>query len=377
MPKISKNFLKCCRCSKTESNWWYKDYDDKGKWTGKRICYVCKLEIEREKNRKAKDDNERLKNKKCVKCGSIETYINPEGYDLWARFYDNVGKWDGKSYLCNLCSQRVKQELVSREIKRIKEKRLIERKCVLCECAKTIRWYKYYEDKKWLGRYLCKKCYMKNYNAEYNCHNNIKKSLRNCRICDIDLSKFETFTENEKGRIGEDIVAETLNLENQNIISDNYTAPFDLVDSHGIRFQIKISTFDNVNRNWDFTIGYEHKFDILIILCMDKERPWKDVKRVYVIPEKCNELYGKRYISIFEGIESKWERYRVDEEPYNDAYHRLILEKYSVLIKIEKEGDINKGEKEGDINDGNERGVKKEIQIEDSSEGNYWGWENL
>lgn len=57
------------------------------------------------------------------------------------------------------------------------------------------------------------------------------------------------------------------------------------------------------------------------------EKPWKNVKRVYVIPEDSSELYGKIYISIYDkpSRESKWEKFRVDEKPYNDTYHKMDM----------------------------------------------------
>jgi hypothetical protein len=41
----------------------------------------------------------------------------------------------------------------------------------------------------------------------------------------------------------------------------------------------------------------------------------------------CNELYGKRYISIYKNPsrESKWDNFRVDEKPYNDTYHKMDM----------------------------------------------------
>lgn len=59
---------------------------------------------------------------------------------------------------------------------------------------------------------------------------------------------------------------------------------------------------------------------------MDRKRHY--IKRVYIIPE--SELYGETAIYINEelpkrGYKFEWvEKYRVDEEPYNCAYHSLI-----------------------------------------------------
>ena len=147
---------------------------------------------------------------------------------------------------------------------------------------------------------------------------------------DIDLSKFGEFHENEKGRIGEDIASDVLDIKNQNDVAGNYTFPYDLVchPDYG-RIQVKIAGFDTKNGSYDFTIGKEHEFDTLILLCMDKERPWKDVEDVYIVPEDCYELYGESYVSIYKDSsrESKWKKFRVNNEPYNDAYYNMDIYK--------------------------------------------------
>lgn len=56
------------------------------------------------------------------------------------------------------------------------------------------------------------------------------------------------------------------------------------------------------------------------------------VERVYIIPK---EAVGSRVsISISKYLNSRWEIYRVDEKPYNDAYHSMSLKDCPVL-KIE------------------------------------------
>lgn len=327
MPPIKH--LICHKCGTTKTKYWYRDYDSKGDWNGKRICYECKLEVERKKNRKIKED--RIKDRKCIRCGNIDTYINSKDYECWARYYNQDGKWDGKSYLCHLCNQRIKQEEISKVIKRINEQRLKERKCAICGNIDTSHWYKLYDEKGYkTNLWLCHGCYEKDYNKRPDSHNSIRKIMSLCRSGRvIDFNKFDELLENEKGRIGEDIVSVTLGIKNQNDMADNYKYPYDLVCHPGYgRIQVKIAGFDIKNQSYDFTIGMEHEFDTLIALCMDKERPWKDVDEVYIMPEECDELYGESYISIYrDSSGSKWKKFRIDEKPYNSTYHNMDIYK--------------------------------------------------
>ena len=41
MPQIKH--IRCYKCGVTKTPYWYRDYDSKGDWTGKRVCYECKL----------------------------------------------------------------------------------------------------------------------------------------------------------------------------------------------------------------------------------------------------------------------------------------------------------------------------------------------
>lgn len=326
MPPIKG--MKCCKCGTTETKYWYRDYDYKKEWTGNRICYECKLELERDKNRKIKKNL--TEGRKCVKCGNTETYVTKHGYECWAKYYDRDGEWDKKSYMCNSCSQRAKQEARTYEINCIKSYRLKERKCVKCENIDVQHWYAYYDENgNKTNMFMCKNCYMKDYNKKTDSYNSIRKTVCNCRLnTDIDLSKFDEFNDRIKGRIGEDIVSYTLEIDNQNSVSDNYNSLYDLVyhNKYG-KIEVKTASFGIHNTSWDSTLDIEHNFDTLVILCMDNEKPWRHVKMVYIIPEDCSELYGQRYISIYKNPsrESKWDKFRVDEKPYNDTYHKMSM----------------------------------------------------
>lgn len=320
--------MECCKCGTTETRWWYRDYDSRKEWTGLRICYDCKLNKEKEENRKLKE--KRTGVRKCVKCGNVETYVTSRGYECWAKYYDDEGEWDKKSYLCNSCEQKRKQAETTSEIKRIKSERLKERKCIECESVEVSHWYNQYnENGRKTNSFLCRSCYMKGYNGESYSYNSLRKTVCNCRLNkEIDLNNFPNFSDRDKGRIGEDIVSYTLGVDNQNDVSDNYSSLYDLTHHHIYgKIEVKTASFDNINKTWDSTLDMEHNFDTLFILCMSKEKPWRNVNRLYIIPEECNELYGKRYVSIYDSPlrVSKWEKFRADVKPYNDTYHKMDM----------------------------------------------------
>lgn len=52
--------------------------------------------------------------------------------------------------------------------------------------------------------------------------------MRKCRYEDIYLKNFDDLNEKEKGRVIEDVIAEGLGVENQNVVSDDYNSPVDL-----------------------------------------------------------------------------------------------------------------------------------------------------
>ncbi len=71
---------------------------------------------------------------------------------------------------------------------------------------------------------------------------------------------------------------------------------------------------------------------------MDKNVPWIDIEKVYVIPE--SELYGEVRINIYKDFSNvrsrfKWvDKFRVDEKDFNDIYHTMKLENCKILRKI-------------------------------------------
>lgn len=190
-----------------------------------------------------------------------------------------------------------------------------------CECklmpGNTLREY---ENEKWTGRWLCRSCWQKNdYNKRMDSHVNIIKSLSDRRTNNLDPESPQA-----KGDISEAVTCATRGVKNLNIENDNFNSPIDHSrdTEYGI-IQSKGAIYNTLNRDWRIDVENEREkeFDNLIAYCMSKDM--KNVERVYIFPKK--EVIKRSSIHVYKTpSRSTWyEKYRVDEKPYNDAYHNL------------------------------------------------------
>lgn len=273
-----------------------------------------------------------FKDVKCHRCGNNDTCKNFGGNPLWYRYIDEKDSWDGQSYLCCKCYSYIRRHGFLEKPERI-----------CCECGGkdtyiyngVSQWHNHLCNKKCCTEYLCHKCHTRNYqkNSPYS-QNNVIKRILPCRTEIIYNKSFDMLNENEKGRIGEDIVAITLGIENQNTISDNYCSLFDLTihPKYG-KIQVKLRSLNIIENFWDFKVG-RGEFDTLFFVCMDHYRPWKNVERVYAIPYEniCYLKYGSTISRNTFLKESKWEKFRIDEKSFNDTYHNMKI--YKVWMKL-------------------------------------------
>lgn len=254
----------------------------------------------------------------CCICHCIES----------AKFYrykNKKGIWDRKSYFCRKCYDNLRRygTVDIEEIENIRRKYFKEKietnrrkvKCCICGNDKTyVRpdgtpvWAIHKCDKDNCTGHICNKCF---YMYDSNNCANIIKSMRDCRLGKIDIDSTRG-----KGLIGEAINAKIRKLKILSIELDNYSYIIDLSKDHEYNIiQTKFRTFNG--KDWNVTFGIEHN---LFVLCLDKEM--KNIVRVYAIPE--NELFGIQSTDIAE-YDSKWGKFRIDEKPYNDAYHNFLL----------------------------------------------------
>lgn len=208
-----------------------------------------------------KDETVDHSNTKCCKCGKNETYVRPNGSAEWLRYRCKEGIWDRKSY-------------------------------------------------------LCKKCYTNDYQSNPDSQNNIKKLLANCRNGNLAKN-----SETGKGLIGEAVLAKTRSLKIINIESDNFNSKIDLSydNEYGI---IQSKSGISMIGKWEFGTGGIRWCDTLGLLCIDRYR--LAIIRLYMIPSKHVKVSTITINDTINPRGSKWDKFRIDENAYNNAYQNLM-----------------------------------------------------
>jgi len=205
------------------------------------------------------------------------------------------------------------------------------RKCCKCGGNKTTKnyngtpvWFNHKCDKDGCTKYLCRSCYGKiayrSYNTDY--------------IAEWRIGNLDPLSPSGKGFIGQQIVAKTYGVEDCNLKMDDFRFYVDIskISEYGYS-EVKIRTL-NTNHQWSFDTGRPQKYDSIFLVCMDKNVPWKDVERLYVIPSDTVLNTVKSGITITKNPSkgSQWyEEFRIDEKPFNDTYHNMKLDNCKIL----------------------------------------------
>ncbi len=193
------------------------------------------------------------------------------------------------------------------------------------------QWHKCRCDKENCTTYLCHRCNSKDYDKERN-------SMAAWRTGSLSM-----YSSTGKGFIGAQIVAKTYELDDCNIKMNNFNFYVDISKHPTYGYvEVKTASLDIEYMRWMVHLS-NWSFDTLVILCMDCESPWKNVLRAYVIP--------KEYVVGLQGVYiparglidklalssrgTKWDKFRVDEKPFNDTYHKMDIDKCKVLSKDE------------------------------------------
>lgn len=262
------------------------------------------------------------KNTVCCICESSKTHIMPNGDLLWVKNRDKEGNWDEKSYRYYKCHYKIG-----------KPKTPIDyfdgRICCVCRSDNTYmvekspKWYTCKCGKIECTGYMCKGCWTKDYyriKRKYTSHYQLAlKPLANYRTGNLSR-----FTEVGKGVIGQWIIAKTLNIKDLNIENSNFRQPVD-ISEHPIYGRIEAKIHTKKYGQWSIKASIKNDFDSLIILCMDKYKLWKNVERVYIIfKDKIDWITGMT-ITEDPSYGFKYEKYRIDKNPYNDTYRSVDI----------------------------------------------------
>lgn len=172
--------------------------------------------------------------------------------------------------------------------------------------------------------YLCNKCRM---NVK-NIYQKLNAQWRN--------GKLDPFSNVGKGFIGQQIVAKTYNVEDCNLKMDNFHFYVDLkIPGYGlVDVQARSLTREG---QWLFSTRRAQEYDILFALCMDNNQPWVNVERVYAIPWEFIVNRSKTTVSITKDPSKYfrlYDKFRIDEMPFNDTYHNMKLENCKILRNL-------------------------------------------
>lgn len=246
---------------------------------------------------------------KCDICKTVELKLGNANREY------KQGSWTGR-WICNSCKHiqnHPKKEKTNRQYN-------LTNTCSLCG-NKLIKGYTYKifkEDDSWTGKWMCKTCYNRDYNARPYSTNNIIKSIRNIRTGNLDPN-----SNTAKGQIFEQVTCMTRGIRSLNIENDNYTNPFD--HSKDFEYGILQTKGAVYNSNWDawqahFLNEHNKEFDNLIFYCTDEYM--ENIVRVYIFPRE--EIIKRSSAAIYSRIEYGWYvKYRVDEQSYNENFQRL------------------------------------------------------
>lgn len=201
-------------------------------------------------------------------------------------------------------------------------------KCCICGCNDG--YFKYPNSRNWDGRSLsCNICYLRRYRKD-NPHITKKNNEILSRISNWKNGELDPYTSAGKGYIVEQFTCKTLGIKNLNIVNNSFRYKFDGEKN----VQIKGVSLNKQYGKWLRHIRDTEEFDNLIFVCMDDKLPWKNVMRVYNIPEMA--LYGKRTISISENPcrgGGMWREFRIDERQFNDIYRNMTIDDCPALRK--------------------------------------------
>jgi hypothetical protein len=212
------------------------------------------------------------------------------------------------------------------------------RTCFICGskesglCKGKPLWFKYKIDEigkfnfdgKWNNEYICRSCYRKEEDKEPDSLHKLEKLNRLCR--NGNLSKN---SEAGKGFICEQIWCKARDLQNCNIITDNFHHKYDTSKDDEFGYcQIRSNGFLKESNRWN-SFRTKGTYINLVLFCMNKD--YTNIDRMYIIPEI--EAKKVKVITIYKNnrVDSWYNKFQIDETPYNEVFHSMSLEDCPVL----------------------------------------------
>lgn len=186
------------------------------------------------------------------------------------------------------------------------------------------KWYSCKCGKKDCTRYICNKCHMKIQNRLPDSYHNVDRSVKNIRTGNLDKD-----SSTGKAIISQAVVCNVLGVEDLNIEMDNFRWAIDLENEKYGKIDVKGPSLSAITRGpsihyyWRVDTNRKIDCDTYIILGFTFDR--KYIEYVWIIPNDEN-MYNVPNIKIWRTIRnvSKYEHFKIDPKPYNDAYHSLM-----------------------------------------------------
>lgn len=140
-----------------------------------------------------------------------------------------------------------------------------------------------------------------------------------------DFKKFFNNIGRKKEYIGDIVTIKVRRLKGCSLNINEYLYKFSMTPDP--EYGIIKTKFKNI-RDTDGKISVltTKDFDTLFVILLNKGQG--TIENVYAIPKK--ELEGKRIITIAD-VKSIYEKFKIDEKPYNDVYCCMRTGKYSVV----------------------------------------------
>lgn len=252
----------------------------------------------------------------------------PKGREL--RYYDEKNEWNGESYLCIKCYKITYFRPIYDRIKKIKKEEIKERKCCVCGSNKTYIdnsgvyiWNRYKDiNGNWDGKsYTCKKCHRKEIfeleKIDPDSHYNYMKSNAKYRTKGFDKNDSR-----DKFIIGESVICKVLDIDNINIIENNFNMHIDTHHEYYRDIDVKI---DSPTEDGKWKFHTRRKWDCDHYFCLGTDENWKNIEAALIIPNGgwVTDISSIN-ISRYPKNSSKYDQFRVDARIYNDAYQGLM-----------------------------------------------------
>lgn len=181
--------------------------------------------------------------------------------------------------------------------------------------------------------WICANCY-RNYQQKNdpNSHNNIIKSLRDCRTGNEDPN-----SEQVKGNESQELACKLYGWEDLNKKLDNHKSPLDCYDPKTeLYHQIQGRYYNPIRNFWSFgqfERDLKKKFEDMICFCFRQDG--LTVERIYKFPEIIIKNNGSATIVKNSSRKpGRYEKYRIDTEELlnkaNEIWKEIIARRYNI-----------------------------------------------